>query len=337
MKIQSPYAIETCGLTKSFPKLKRYRELLLHPFRQEWITALRGVDLQVGHNELFGLLGPNGAGKTTLIKILCTLMLPNEGWAKVNGYDIFQQGKQIRRTIGYVVSEERSFYWRISGRQNLEFFATLNNLSPAYAKQHINKVLEITGLGQDADKLFKDYSTGMRQRLAVARALLTDPDILFMDEPTRSLDPTSAQHLRDFVLEEIIQCRGKTVFLSTHNMAEAQLCHRIAILHKGRIKACGTVEQLRGLTSDKRYLIKLHQNGFNYREVMLSLPFVKHAAELKSEPHSPYLQLEVSIDEQRGSVWQLIEQVVGTGGRLEACQPLEGSLEEVFSRLTAED
>jgi ABC-2 type transport system ATP-binding protein len=335
MDIQPPYAVEAYGITKRFPKLKRYREMLLHPFKREEIIALRGVDLLVGRNELFGLLGPNGAGKTTLIKVLCTLMLPNEGRAKVSGYDIFQHGKEIRRRIGYVVNEERSFYWRLNGRQNLEFFATLNNLSPAQAKRRIDQVLEVTGLGQDADKLFKDYSTGMRQRLAIARGLLTDPEILFMDEPTRSLDPSSAQHLRQFILEEIIQRRGKTVFFSTHNLAEAEMCQRIAILHQGRVKICGTLQHILGLTPSRRYLIKLHRNGFNHREALLSLPFVERVSELKPDSCSPYLPLEVDINERQGSIWQLIEKVVGAGGRLEACHPQELSLEEVFSRLTS--
>ena len=334
MNTQTTYAIEVQGLTKRFPKLKRYREMLFHPFKREVITALRGVDLQVGKSELFGLLGPNGAGKTTLIKILCTLMLPNEGTASVNGYDIFQHGKRIRRTIGYVVNEERSFYWRLTGRQNLDFFATLNNLALAQAKKRISQVLEITGLVQEADKMFKDYSTGMRQRLAIARGLLGEPEILFMDEPTRSLDPVVAKQLRDFVLQEIIQRQGRTVFFSTHNLAEAQICQRIAILHQGKIRICGTVQHIRGLTPQKRYLLKLHQNGLNYQKIILSLPFVKKVTELRPEPHSPYLPLEVDIDEKQGSMWQLVERVVSTGGRLEACHPQELSLEEVFSQLT---
>lgn len=337
MNTQSTYAIEIEGLTKRFPRLKRYREMLTHPFKQEVITALRGVDLQVGRNELFGLLGPNGAGKTTLIKILCTLMLPNEGWAKVNGYDISQYGRQVRRSIGYVVNEERSFYWRLTGRQNLDFYATLNNLTPTQAKKRIGQVLDITDLVQNADKMFKDYSTGMRQRLAIARGLLSEPEILFMDEPTRSLDPALAQQLREFVLQEIIERQGKTVFFSTHNLSEAKICHRIAVLHQGKIRICGTMQDIRGLTTKKRYLIKLHQNGFDYHKVILSLPYVLGITKLKPEPCSPYVSLEVDIDEKQGSMWQLAEKIVGSGGRLEACHPQDISLEEAFAQLTAGD
>ncbi len=337
MHTQSKYAIETQGITKRFPKQKRYREMLRHPLRREEITALRGVDLQVGQNELFGLLGPNGAGKTTLIKILCTLMLPNEGAALVNGYDIFQHEKQIRRSIGYVINEERSFYWRLTGRQNLDFYAVLNNLAPVQAKKRINLVLDVTGLLPQADKMFKDYSTGMRQRLSIARGLLTEPEILFMDEPTRSLDPVVAQQLRDFVKQDIIKQHGKTVFFSTHNLAEAQMCQRIAILHQGTIRTCGTVEHVRGLTPKKRYSLKLRQNGFDYRKTILSLPFVKTIDELKPEAGSPYLELEIYIDEQQGDMWQLIERIVTSGGKVEACYPQETSLEEVFSQLTAKD
>ncbi len=284
---------------------------------------------------MFGLLGPNGAGKTTLIKILCTLMLPNEGTALVNGYDIFQHDKQIRRSIGYVVNEERSFYWRLTGRQNLDFYAVLNNLTPTQAKKRINLVLEITGLSPHADKMFKDYSTGMRQRLAIARGLLAEPDILFMDEPTRSLDPTLAQQLRDFIQQDIIKRHGKTVFFSTHNMTEAQMCQRIAILHQGKIQTCGTIQHVRGLTPKKRYLLKLHQNGFDYHKIILSLPFVEKINVLKPEAGSPYLPLEIYINEQQGNMWQLIEKLVCAGGRVEACHPQELSLGELFSQLTS--
>ncbi len=336
MNKDSKYVISACGLTKNFPKLKRYREMLLHPFKKEEVVALRGVDLKIAEGELFGLLGQNGAGKTTLIKILCTLMLPNEGDASINGYDIFKHARQIRRSIGYVVSEERSFFWRLNGKQNLNFFAALNNLNSVDTKKRVKQVLEITGLTADAERTFKDYSTGMRQRLAIARGLLTDPKILFMDEPTRSLDPVSAQSLRDFIINDLITHREKTVFFSTHNLSEAKICQRIAILHQGKIKICGTVGQILGIAQKKRYLIKLHQNGFDYNEVISSLSFVKGIKPITKDLNSAYLHLEINIDKQQGDIWRLIEKIVSAGGKLEGCHPLEVSLQEVFSQMTME-
>jgi ABC-2 type transport system ATP-binding protein len=139
------YAIETRSLTKRYPKQKRYRELVLHPFSREMITALEDVSIRIEKGQLAGLLGPNGAGKTTVIKVLCTLVLPTAGQALVNGWDVTRQGRRIRRHIGYVVSEERSFYWRLTGRQNLRFFGTLNNLTGRAREERIEEAIELVG------------------------------------------------------------------------------------------------------------------------------------------------------------------------------------------------
>ena len=189
------------------------------------LIALKDINIRVNKGELFGLLGPNGAGKTTLIKILSGLILPNQGNAYVSGYDLARDGKQARRVVGYVVSEERSFYWRLTGRQNLKFFAILNNLSLSEAKYRIDEVIALTGLDDAADRMFKDYSSGMKQKLAIARGLITHPQILLMDEPTKSLDPLAAMNLRRLIKENIVGENKKTVFLATHNLSEAEeLC-----------------------------------------------------------------------------------------------------------------
>jgi ABC-2 type transport system ATP-binding protein len=257
------YIIETFDLTKRYPQIKRYHEIIIHPFQKREITALDGVNIRVKRGEVFGLLGPNGAGKTTLIKTLCTLLLPNEGRALVNGYDIVKEEKEVKRCIGYVVNDERSFYWRLTGRQNLGFFALLNNLAPDWANRRIEEVLRLVGLEANGDKRVKDYSTGMKQKLAIARGMLSDPEVLFLDEPTRSLDPVIAKSLRDFIKRNIAEGQGKTVFLSTHNLGEAEeLCDRLAIIDRGKIKACGTLDEMKGLLDGKRqYLIELETPG----------------------------------------------------------------------------
>lgn len=249
--------IETRNLTKRYPRVRSYRELLRHPFGKSHVRALESVNLRVDRGELFVLLGPNGAGKTTLIKILATLILPTSGQALIDGLDVLVHEKEVRQRIGYVVADERSFYWRLTGRANLAFFAILNNIDPSDAERRISEVIELVDLVEDAGKMFKDYSTGMRQKLAIARGLLTDPMVLFMDEPTRSLDPAASKRVRDFIQGRIVRELGKTVLLSTHNLEEAEaLCDRIAILHKGRVATCGTLSEIRRtITPAKRYRI----------------------------------------------------------------------------------
>ncbi len=332
---RSPYAIEARDIVKSFPKQKRLREVLLHPFSREKVTALMGADLKVEPGELFGLLGPNGAGKTTLIKIFCTLILPNTGEAWVAGYPI-SQSKAIRHRIAYVISEERSFYWRLTGRQNLEFFAALYDMLPKEAKRRISEALEIVGLSSEADRMFKDYSTGMRQRLAIARGLLMDPEIFFMDEPTRSLDPEATQQFHQFILQELIMRRQKTVFLSTHDLAEAELCHRIAILDRGKVRACGTPREIKSLSNKCRYRVKLQNLELDYQALLAPIEGIIKLERLATNSQ-PYTELALEINPQLSPIWRITEHLVEADARLLSCFQEEISLGEVFHRLLESD
>src|SRR5262249_45820917 len=174
---------------------------------------LDGVSFDVHQGEIFGLLGPNGAGKTTLLKVLSCLVSPTSGSAFVQGSDIAVAEHRVKTSIGLVTSDERSFYWRLSGRENLHFFAALYNLPRPDIRRRCQGLLEKVELLKHADQPFMEYSTGTKQRLAIARALLHDPPVLFMDEPTRSLDPTAAKHLREFVVSTLNRKEGKTVLL----------------------------------------------------------------------------------------------------------------------------
>lgn len=239
-------AIRATKLTKRFPRSSGYRDLL--PFRKrQWTKAVEEVSLDIGEGERFGLLGPNGAGKTTLIKLLCCLILPNSGTAQVFGHDIRREEQAVKSLVGLVSSEERSFFWRLTGRENLQFYASLYHLSNQQASRLISQLLELVGLADQGDVRFQNYSTGMRQKLAIARSLLSEPQVLFADEPTKSLDPVSAQAVRSF-LRERVAGRGKTVVLATHNLSEAeQFCDRLAIMDHGKIIAMGSVPELRAL------------------------------------------------------------------------------------------
>ncbi|HXI03335.1 MAG TPA: ABC transporter ATP-binding protein, partial [Candidatus Saccharimonadales bacterium] len=253
-------AIETLGLGKIFRKRRSLLEMALKPFgRRGEVQALAGVDLAVRHGEIFGLLGPNGAGKTTLLKILSSLVTPTSGAAFVNGHDVVGRQQAVRASIGLVTSDERSFYWRLSGRENLHFFAALANVQGARIRERCQALLEKVDMVDRADQPFMEYSTGTKQRLAAARALLHNPPIIYMDEPTRSLDPTAAKHLRTFIQETLNRREGKTILLATHNLAEAEsLCHRLAILHKSRIRRMGTVGEVCGTGGAReRYRIEV--------------------------------------------------------------------------------
>jgi ABC-2 type transport system ATP-binding protein len=203
------------------------------------------VDLRIRAGELFGLLGKNGSGKTTLIKIMAGLILPTSGTVKVAGYDVVREGRKVSAAIGVINGDERSFYWRLSGRQNLKFFASLYGLSSRQSKAKIEELIALLEI-RDPDKRFQEYSSGLKQRLSIARSLLHDPEVVFMDEPTNSLEPGAAARFREFVREELVRKRGKTVFFATHNMNEAEYwADRLAILHAGRIAVCGPAGEVR--------------------------------------------------------------------------------------------
>jgi len=326
------YIVETFNLTKRYPQIKRYHEIVIHPFQKREIMALEKVNIRVHQGEVFGLLGPNGAGKTTLIKTLCTLLLPNEGTASVNGYDIVKEEREVKKSIGYVVNDERSFYWRLTGRQNLGFFAMLNNLPSDRANCRIDEVLRLVGLETNGDKRVKDYSTGMKQKLAIARGMLSDPEVLFMDEPTRSLDPVIAKSLREFIRRNIVEGQGKTVFLSTHNLGEAQdLCDRLAIIDRGKIKACGTLDEMKVLLDEKRrYVIELESPEENLMKGLRNIiPF-----SVRGTSPEGGMSIEVVADD-RWPVSSFIEVIVGQGGKVAGCSPEGGTLEEIFSRVTS--
>ncbi|MCX6573635.1 MAG: ABC transporter ATP-binding protein [Candidatus Aminicenantes bacterium] len=234
-------------LVKRYPVVRGFRELALRPFDRRSVTALDGLDLEVGRGRVFCLLGPNGAGKTTLLKILATLVLPDGGRALVEGHDVAREPGRAKAAAGFAVGDERSFYWRLTGRQNLEFFAALYGLRGGDRDRRVSELLRLAGLDEAADLRFNGYSTGMRQMLAFARALLADAAILLVDEPTRSLDPQAADRIRSFLRSELAGRQGKTVLWATHDLGEAADCaDDIAVIDRGRIRLSGPAASLAG-------------------------------------------------------------------------------------------
>src|SRR3954469_15420578 len=208
------------------------------------VEAVRGVSFSVAEGELFGLLGPNGAGKTTTIKMLITLLLPTSGSARVLGHDVVTEAREVRRKIGYVFGGDRGLYERLSALDNLRYFAELYGVSGQEQKRRIGEVLEIVGLAGREKERVEGYSRGMRQRLHIARGILHDPPVVFLDEPTIGVDPVGARELRAMIAG--LRDAGKTVLLTTHYMFEAdELCDRIAIVAQGQILAEGTPRDLK--------------------------------------------------------------------------------------------
>ena len=211
---------------------------------------MRGVSFEIGEGELFGLLGPNGAGKTTTIKMLITLLIPTSGAASVLGYDVVNDAREVRKRIGYVFGGDRGLYERLSALDNLRYFAELYGVPPREQQRRIAELLELVGLAGREKERVEGYSRGMRQRLHIARGLLHDPPVVFLDEPTIGVDPVGARELRATIAA--LTEAGKTVLLTTHYMFEAdELCDRIAVIAKGRIVAEGTPADLKALVAER--------------------------------------------------------------------------------------
>jgi ABC-2 type transport system ATP-binding protein len=213
------------------------------------VEAVRGVSFAIEEGELFGLLGPNGAGKTTTIKMLITLLLPTAGEARVLGRDVVEHAGWVRQRIGYVFGGDRGLYERLSAFDNLRYFSELYGVDPHRQRARIGELLELVGLGGREQERVEGYSRGMRQRLHIARGLLHDPPVLFLDEPTIGVDPVGARELRATIAS--LKAAGKTVLLTTHYMFEAdELCDRLAVVAKGRIVAEGTPRDLKSRAAD---------------------------------------------------------------------------------------
>ncbi|MGD8505299.1 MAG: ATP-binding cassette domain-containing protein [Candidatus Bathyarchaeota archaeon] len=255
------FSIQTFNLTKGFTKkkhrgifgfLRKERKKEKQKREQSDVTvALDHVNVKIRSGELFGLLGPNGAGKTTLVKCLSTILIPDEGTAVVNGFDIRKQTPMVRASLGLVIGGERTLYWKLTARDNLMYFASLYKMPRKQVAGRVEELLEIMQLSDRADERLEDYSTGMRQKIAIARALLHDPPVLLLDEPTLGLDPTFSRQIRNQI-KELSKKHGKTILLATHYMAEAdQLCDRVAIINDGKVVAVDNPNKLKAMVKEK--------------------------------------------------------------------------------------
>ncbi len=359
--MHTDYAIKTIDLVKRYPSstggtsgrgggggpgggrsLDSFSGIIniLRGRKRSYIEALRGINLQINKGEVFGLLGPNGAGKTTLIKILCTLVIHDEGDVFVNGYDIRKNPADVVRNLQAVLPESRGFNWRLTGRQNLAFYSLLYGINEKEAKERIDYLLELTGLRDRADDSYQRYSTGMQRRLLLCRALLRNTPILLFDEPTSGLDPTAAADFRSLVRNKLAREEGTTIMMSTHNLYEAQeICDRIAILERGRIIACDTPKNLQNSFNEQKTLeitfsesiITVEQEK-SISTLLMQIHGVRSVASNINRDRSSGA-LSISMDKEI-DVTNIIEGILKSNFKITSINTSDPSLEDVFVAIT---
>ncbi|MBN2548302.1 MAG: ABC transporter ATP-binding protein [Anaerolineales bacterium] len=301
------------------------------------VVALQDVTLEVQPGEIFGLLGPNGAGKTTLIKIITTLLLPSSGQAWVNGYHIEKESNRVRASVGCMLMGERGLYWKLTGRENLAYFAALYHIRPELRKQRIQDTIDLTGLGEYADRSVETYSSGQKMKLAFAKSLINDAPLLVLDEPTNTLDVLSASELRAVVRQ--LHAQGKTIIYTTHIMSEAEtLCDRVAIIDRGLLLALDDVSALKASLGREQVTRIDGVIPTKAVQAVQALPMVQKATLVLQDGSG---QLTVLSDNSPGMLSRLIESLTTNGAVIQRIAPEEVTLEDVFiaktGRTLAED
>ena len=326
------YAVELAGLTKRFPS--RSMESNGRRAVRSEIVAVDGIDLRIRRGEIFGLLGPNGAGKTTTIRMLCTLLVPSGGSARVWGFDVATQPTEVRRSLGVLLTGERSVYWKLTGRENLEYFASLYQMPREQARPRIVELLERVELTARADDLVERYSTGMRQRLALIKAMVHDPPVLLLDEPTTGLDPQAARNIRDLI-RHLHASEGKTVILTTHYMEEAdQLSDRIGIIDHGRIIALDTPQALKRSLGQGSVLRVEIEGGPDELDSTLRATVGVSGVTVGAPGGDGSREFILRLSDTRHGLPQAVEAINRGGAHVRHLQLVETSLEDVFIQLT---
>ncbi|HYA22374.1 MAG TPA: ABC transporter ATP-binding protein [Thermoproteota archaeon] len=305
-----------------------------------FVEALRGVNLKIDEGQTFGILGPNGAGKTTLIKILCTLIIQDGGEAYVHGIDVKKEPLEVLKNLQAVLPESRGFTWRLTGRQNLEFYAILYGLSEVEARERIDYLLDLTNLTDRADDGYQQYSTGMQRKLLLCRALLRSTPILLFDEPTVGLDPASAAEFRNLLHDKLARGEKKTILLSTHNLYEAQsMCDRIAILDRGKITANDTPDNIRYMMFDEKvFEITFVDAVFNDEDERMideleKIPGV-HGATPEMDEEANFKGISIRVNKNM-DISEVLNVIMKRKLKIRSVNTQEPSLEDAFMAITA--
>lgn len=343
------YAIEAQDLVKKFPR-KESKEnkdsdganpkakKSLWPFGRKapltYVAAVDGVSLAIEQGEIFGLLGPNGAGKSTTIRMLCTLLEPTSGTARVGGYDVVKQANLVRQNLGAVLAGERSIYWKMTARENLEYFAALYHIPADVAEKRTKALLERMELTARADDLVEKFSTGMKQRVAISKALIANPPILLLDEPTLGLDPQAARNLRELIAS--LKAEGHTILLTTHYMEEADLLSdRIGIIDQGKIIALDTPDRLKERIEQKD-VIRLEISGWHddLAQRIQAVPGIDKLVSRRLGEAEGMVEVSLHTNSSRAVLPGVIDTINFNGTRLVNMNILRPSLEDVFINLT---
>lgn len=298
--------------------------------RKRVTRALAAASLRVESGELFGLLGPNGAGKTTLVRCIATLLIPDSGSISVFGHDLFRESLACRQRIGLLTSGERTLYWKLSARQNLNFFAALYGLTGRERDRRIDYLVELMGLKDVQRERLERYSSGMKQKVALCRAILHDPDLVLLDEPTLGLDPQFARFIRSFIKEELSRRQGKTVLLTTHYMDEADaLCDRIAFISRGRIVDVKTPTEYKNDLPFERVL-EVKCQGQPQVQAVERLAGVERVS---SESREGMTTLRIVAPDSEAVLAEVLE-ALRPGCRVLGIDVKEPTLEDVFLHVT---
>ncbi|HZY94462.1 MAG TPA: ATP-binding cassette domain-containing protein [Candidatus Bathyarchaeia archaeon] len=322
--------VEADSLTKSFT----VKEGPLLRKTAKTVQALEGLCFNVKKGEVFGLLGPNGAGKTTTIKILCTLLQPTSGDAIVNGFSITREPQKARQSLGVMLTGDRTLYWKLTGRENLEYFAALYHMDKAQARERIRYLLKLVGLEERQGTLVENYSTGMRIRLSFAKAILHEAPVLLMDEPTMSLDPQSARLIREIIHD--LRNAGHSILLTTHYMDEAdQLSDRVAVIDHGKIIALASPSELKK-TVMKTQVIDVEAQNIDPRivEKIRGIGTVTEVASTIEDGSSMRGVIKVHSSNARNVIPEMLGELVKGGVEISNVKIAEPTLEDVFISLT---
>ncbi len=319
-------AVETSALGRTY-NIKKTRKTAGHQ-----LIALDNVTLNVAQGELFGLLGPNGAGKTTLIKILTTLLGPSSGSARVNGWDVVTQSDQLRKDINMVSGGETSGYGLLTVQENLWMFSQFYGIPSRQANQRIKELLKIVGMEDRAETKCSNLSTGLRQKMNIVRGFMTDPRVLFLDEPTLGLDVGASRDVRHFVRKWVDDNPDRSLLLTTHYMVEAEeLCDRVAIINQGKVLACDSPKALKAaLNAEAVYEIAVSALDEQDLEHIQLIPGIRRAS-LRQLEEGAELQL---IFEDDGVLTRLIQFLAERGSLIQSLHKREATLEDVFVSLT---
>lgn len=317
-----PAAIEIHNISKTFTE-RNWKTFLFK--KPRYTKALKDISLTVQKGEIMGLIGPNGAGKTTLIKILATLVSPDTGHVTIAGLSLESQSAAIKNKIGLVSTNDRTFYWRLTGRENLDFYATLYNIHGSVKAGRIKEVLQLVEMEKKADFKFMAYSAGQKQRLSIARSMLARPEILLMDEATASLDPLATRRLLDFTRDTLSQKENRTIIWCTHNLNEAdEICDQLTILNNGKVIQHGATQSIKNHYAQ--------QQIYSITVDIIHQELRDHAGfhQIKNDNSS---QITCQINIHKRDIPSLIRTLTKDGVNIFECTHIERPLETAFHEI----